>query len=207
MRPSVKQIALEAKGFLSEDEGLKLFDLAREAARRAPCLEVGTYCGKSSLFLAEGCRASGQHPLFCIDHHLGSVEQQPGEEYFDPDLYDAQEQVFTTLHAFMSNVRRAGLSDWTIPIVTNSARMSKYWPEQSLSLVFIDGGHSVEDVSQDYHGWNSKIIAGGYLCFHDIYQNPDDGGQAPYHMFEQARKTGLWGYVTQVGSLGILRRR
>jgi cephalosporin hydroxylase len=206
MRPAVKQIALEAKGFLSEGEGLKLYALATEAARLGPCLEIGTYCGKSSLFLAEGCRESGLHPLFCVDHHLGSAEQQPGQEYFDPELYDAEEQVFSTLQVFMRNVRRAGLSEWAIPVVTDSARMSRYWPA-ILGLVFIDGGHSVEDVAQDYHGWSPKIVAGGYLCFHDIYQNPADGGQAPYHMFERARRTGLWDYVTQVGSLGILRRR
>jgi MMP 1-O-methyltransferase len=207
MRPEVKRIALEAKGFLAEEEGMKLFDLASEAAGIAPCLEIGSYCGKSSLFLAEGCRLSERHPLFSVDHHLGSAEQQPGEQYFDPDLYDAQEYVFTTLQAFLKNIRLAGLSEWAIPIVSDSARLSNSWPDAKLGLVFIDGGHSEEDVSQDFHGWSPKIISGGYLCFHDIYPDPADGGQAPYHMFEYARRTGDWDFVTQVGSLGVLRRR
>jgi hypothetical protein len=207
MRQEAKRLALEAKGFLSEVEGLKLFELAREISSRAPCLEIGSYCGKSSIFLAEGCRLAGGHPLFCVDHHRGSVEQQPGQQYFDPDLYDEQARSVNTLTEFMSNIRKAGLLDWVVPVVTESALMSRYWPDLSLGLVFIDGGHSQEDVSGDFNGWGPKVARAGYLCFHDIYPDPADGGQAPYHVFEAAKKTGDWQFVALVESLGILKRR
>ena len=77
----------EVKGFLDEEEGLFLYRTAERAASRGPCLEVGSYCGKSAIYLGMGCRAQGGI-LFSIDHHRGSEEQQPGEEYFDPALFD-----------------------------------------------------------------------------------------------------------------------
>src|ERR1700732_1542987 len=84
MRPEVRRQALAAKGFLTEEEGDRLFKLAQRCSRVAPCVEIGAYCGKSTLFLGEGCRY-GRYSLFSIDHHRGSVEQQPGEPYFDPE--------------------------------------------------------------------------------------------------------------------------
>jgi predicted O-methyltransferase YrrM len=207
MRPEIRELALQVKGFLTEDEGMTLFRLAAETSAAAPCLEIGSYCGKSSLFLAEGCRIAGQHPLFCVDHHEGSEEQQYGQEYFDPDLYDKDRQIVDTLPLFMDTIRKTDLLEWIIPVITTSARFSRYMPVNSLSLVFIDGGHSEKDVFADYNNWSPKIKKGGYLCVHDIFPNPANGGQAPYFMFEYARKSGDWDYVEQVETLGILKRR
>ncbi|MCZ7569848.1 MAG: DUF4185 domain-containing protein [Ardenticatenaceae bacterium] len=207
MREEVKQLALTTKGFLSEAEGLRLYELAAESSRRAPCLEIGSYCGRSTLFLAEGCRMGGSHPLFAIDHHQGSEEQQAGQAYFDPDLFDAREGVVNTLGSFMSTLRRAGLTEWVIPIVTESRRASRYWPETELSLVFLDGGHSEEDAFQDFRGWSRRVLPGGYLCIHDVFDDPAEGGQAPYHVREYARSTGEWEDAGQVETLAILRRR
>lgn len=207
MRPELKKLVLQVKGFLSEAEGLKLFELAKESSRFAPCLEIGSYCGKSSIYLAEGCRITGQHHLFCVDHHRGSEEQQYGEEYFDPDLFDEEQQIVDTLPHFMKNIRKVGLLDWVIPIVAESACLSRYFSNINLSLVFIDGGHSEDDVFADFNGWSSQIIKGGYLCVHDIFPDPTDGGQAPYRMFEYARNSGNWDYQGQVETLGILKRK
>ncbi len=207
MREEVRRLALEAKGFLSEAEGLRLFELAVESSGRAPCLEIGSYCGKSTLYLAEGCRVAGGHPLLAIDHHRGSEEQQPGQCYFDPDLFDAGEQIVNTLDTFMKNIRQAGLVDWVIPIVAHAHRVARYWPHGELSLVFIDGSHSVEDVLRDFHLWSSRVIADGYLCIHDIFADPAEGGQGPHQVFQFAQYTGLWEHVDQVETLGTLRRR
>ncbi|MBS3779635.1 MAG: hypothetical protein KGY41_04530, partial [Desulfovermiculus sp.] len=75
------------KGFLARDEGEALYDIGRQYARIGPCLEIGSYCGLSTLYLGSGVKASGG-VLFSIDHHKGSEEHQPGEEYHDPDLFD-----------------------------------------------------------------------------------------------------------------------
>lgn len=207
MPPAAKEVALRAKGFLAEAEGLALFSLAAEASRLAPCLEVGSYCGKSTVFLAAGCRSAGANPLFAVDHHGGSVEQQPGQPYHDPELLDPRLQRVSTFGPFLATLREAGLEDWVIPVVTTSARLSRHWPALQLSLVFIDGGHAEEDVRADVEGWAPKVMPGGYLCMHDLFSDPEKGGQAPYRSFERVRRSPGWTYVTQVETLGILRRR
>jgi len=198
---------MSAKGFLAEAEGLLLYRLAVEISGLGPCLEIGSYCGKSALFLGEGCRARGQYPVFTVDHHEGSEEQQPGQQYFDPELYDAADGVMTTLPALFRNIRQAGLQDWVIPIVADSVRLGRYWPPASLSLLFLDGGHSEAAAMGDYDTWTPSLKSGGYLCIHDIHPNPEDGGQAPYHVMERARAAGGWDYLGTVETLGILRRR
>jgi hypothetical protein len=78
---------LPVKGFMPEDEGKRLYNIAKEASSFGPCLEIGSYCGKSALYLGLGCKETGGI-LFSIDHHRGSEEQQPGQEYHDPELFD-----------------------------------------------------------------------------------------------------------------------
>jgi predicted O-methyltransferase YrrM len=207
MRPEIKQLAMQVKGFLSEPEGLRLFELAAVSSVRAACLEIGSYCGKSTLFLAEGCRVAGQHPLFALDHHRGSPEQQPGESHFDPDLLDAEDGSVTTLPEFLRNVRRAGLVDWVVPLIGESGRLSRSWPGGELGMLFIDGGHSEQNAFEDFDGWARRVVPGGYVCIHDVFARSEDGGQAPFHVFEYAQSTGLWEFVDQVESLGIIRRR
>jgi len=203
--PDVRAVALAAKGFLQEAEGQALFELAVASSPHAPCLEVGSYCGKSSLFLAAGCREAGGHPLFCIDHHRGSAEQQPGEEYFDPDLFDAGSGCVDTLREFRRNLHRAGLEDWVIPVVHESARLARLWPELGLGLVFIDGGHGATVVRADYDGWARHVVPGGLLVFHDVFEDPADGGQAPYQVWQQAVADGFTP-VSTTGSLRVLQR-
>lgn len=207
MREQVKQLALSVKGFLSPAEGMCLYELALNSSKRAPCLEIGSYCGKSAIFLAEACRISGRNPLICVDHHRGSVEQQPGQAYFDPGLYDEGQGVVDTLGWFMQNIRLAGLTDWVIPIVAHSELIGRYWKTKSLSLIFIDGSHVEADVMKDYSVWSPCLIRGGYLCFHDLFSDPTQGGLAPYHVFQFALKSRKWHFVRQVETLGILKRR
>lgn len=200
-------MALAAKGFLTEREGTRLYELARDGSGDAPCLEIGSYCGKSGLFLGEGCRETGRYPLFTVDHHRGSPEQQPGETYFDAELYDADTDSATTLVSLVQTIRQAGLEDWIIPVVAASTRLGAYWPDDSLGLLFIDGGHSEADAFGDYRTWGRCVRRGGYLCIHDVFANSDDGGQAPYHVFCEARANGLWEEVGMVETLAVLRRR
>jgi MMP 1-O-methyltransferase len=207
MRDEAVRTATEAKGFLSESEGRKLFDLALEASLLGPCLEIGGYCGKSAVFLAEGCRLGGRNPLLSIDHHRGSAEQQPGEPYFDPELFDAGTRTVNTLPEFQRTIRRAGLLDWVIPVVGESVRVSRCWGEsRSLGLVFIDGGHGILDVLADFGEWSGRVCTGGYLCFHDVIPDPEKGGQSPNRVFEHARGLEIWKYEGLFETLGVLRR-
>jgi predicted O-methyltransferase YrrM len=198
------KMAAKIKGFLDDAEGRRLYELALRAAPLGPCLEVGSYCGKSALYLGSACRRHGSI-LFSIDHHRGSEEQQPGEEYFDPDLYDARTQSVDTFRFLRSTLNLAELEDTVVPMVCDSHVAAQAWATP-LALVFIDGGHAYETVLADYKCWSGHIVPGGYLLIHDVFPDPADGGQAPYRIYHKALESGRFQALPMTGSLGVLRR-
>jgi len=193
------------KGFLDEDEGRRLYEIAVEAGRLGPCLEIGSYCGKSAIYLGTACRKTGTI-LFSIDHHRGSEEQQPSQEYFDPELFDAQTGCVDTFKNFRKTLVTAGLEDTVVPMVCKSEVAARQWTTP-LSLVFIDGGHTYEAAFTDYNSWAGHLIPGGYLLIHDIFKDPAKGGQAPYHIYNLAIASGLFQELPMTGTLGVLQRR
>ncbi len=192
------------KGFLAESEARRLYTLAKEASRLGPCLEIGSYCGKSTAYLGMGCRENGAI-LFSIDHHRGSEEQQPGEEYFDPDLLDAETGLIDTFRIFRNTITDLALTDTVIPIVAHSDTTARHW-RTPLSLVFIDGGHSFDAAFRDYSCWSPFILPGGYLVIHDIFPDPANGGQAPYCIYQLALASGLFEELPRLDTLGVLKR-
>ena len=193
------------KGFLDEDEGRKLYEFAYKAGRLGPCLEIGSYCGKSTLYLGTACREN-KSTLFSIDHHRGSEEHQPGEEYFDPDLFDSKSGKYDTFRNFRNTIEMAALEETVVPIVCRSDIAARMW-STPLGLIFIDGGHSYETVSTDYRSWAKHVVPGGYLILHDIFEDPDKGGQAPYQVYQEAVLSGLFGEFSIIKTLGVLRRK
>ena len=174
----------KVKGFLDKKEGLHLYNIARDASRLGPCLEIGSYCGKSALYIGSACKEN-RGILFSIDHHRGSKEQQPGEEYFDPDLFDNRTRRVDTFKDFRKTIELAGLNDTVVPMVCRSDVAARMW-STPLGLVFIDGGHTPEAAFTDYRSWAKHILPGGYLLIHDIFKSPDQGGQAPYQVYKTA---------------------
>lgn len=193
------------KGFLEEDEGKALYRIAQKAAGIGPCLEIGSYCGKSTAYIGLACKEK-QNILFSIDHHRGSEEQQPGEEYFDPQLFDSQTYQVDTFRAFRKTIASLNLEDTVVPLVCRSAVAARKW-QTRLGLVFIDGGHALETVETDYQVWSPHILPGGYLLFHDIFKNPNDGGQAPYTIYRQALSSGMFEAEPMIKTVGVLRRK
>jgi predicted O-methyltransferase YrrM len=201
---NIKELIDNIKGFLDEEEGIHLYELALQVCKTAPCLEIGSYCGKSSVYLGNACKEKNSI-LFSIDHHRGSEEQQPGEEYFDPELFDFRSGNIETFSAFRETIEKAELTDSIVPIVSNSKTAAQCWATP-LSLVFIDGGHSYEAALNDYKYWSPHIVPGGYLLIHDIFKNPEAGGQAPYNVYNIALKSGLYRELPMIKTLGILQR-
>jgi MMP 1-O-methyltransferase len=195
----------EVKGFLDEEEGLFLYQAAAEAAHQGPCLEIGSYCGKSAIYLGMGCKTC-EGVLYSIDHHRGSEEQQPGEEYYDATLFDPQSGCINTFPFFRKTIEKAGLEDTVIPLVCPSPLAARQWATP-LSLVFIDGGHSFESAYQDYQNWARHILPGGYLLIHDIFEDPKKGGQAPYRVYRMALDSGHFQELPRVKTLGVLKRK
>lgn len=205
MNDEILRIVSKVKGFLDEDEGRALYDTALQASRHGPCLEIGSYCGKSAVYLGTGCKETGG-VLFSIDHHRGSEEQQPGEEYFDPELFDYRTFSVDTLGAFRQTLALAGLEQTVIPVVSHSKTIAAHWATP-LSLVFIDGGHALETVTADYHAWAPQLQPGGWLLIHDIFEDPAEGGQAPFQVYRMALDSGAYEEELRVKTLGVLRKK
>lgn len=205
MDPQARKVALECKGFLDDAEGMRLHALALEQASKGPLLEVGSYCGKSSVYLGSGARAAGGS-LICVDHHRGSEEHQRGEEYHDPDLFDPDAQRMDSLHELRRNLRRAGLEDTAVLLVASSQHAARVW-RTPLALVFIDGGHSHAQAHADYEGWSPHVMPGGILAIHDLFPDPATGGQAPIEIYRRALASGLFDALESTKTLGVLRRR
>jgi len=198
------QAAGAARGFMPPAEGIALYETAAEYARVGPVAEIGTYCGKSTIYLAAAASEAGQL-VVTVDHHRGSEEIQPGWEHHDPEVVDAATGRMDTLPFFRATLAGAGLEEHVIAIVGTSRDVARLW-RTPLGMLFIDGGHSEEQVVADYEGWAPWVATGGALAFHDVFADPAEGGQAPYRVYQRALRSGAFKQVRVTGSLQVLQR-
>ncbi|HEX6150536.1 class I SAM-dependent methyltransferase [Nocardioides sp.] len=204
MPEDLLQHARRARGFMPDDEGLLLHRRALERLAHGPVLEVGTYCGKSAIYLAAAAREVGG-AVFTVDHHRGSEENQTGWEHHDPTLVDPRVGLMDTLPVFRRTIHDAGLEDVVVAVVGDSVSVSRHW-RTPLSLLFIDGGHGEEPAHADYSGWAPWVMPGGLLVIHDVFPDPADGGQPPYEIFLRALASGAFAEVEALGSMRVLER-
>lgn len=190
------------------DEGDALFDAACAAGDDvpgAPFLEVGSYCGRSTVWLGAAARQSGT-VVFAVDHHRGSEENQPGWEWHDTSLIDPETGRLDTLPHFRRTISRAGLDDVVIAVVGESPVVARWW-KTPLAFLFIDGGHGIEPARLDYELWTPLVAPGGTLAIHDVFPDPADGGRPPYEqIYVPALASGLFTEESATGSLRVLRR-
>lgn len=195
-----------AKGFMPEEEGLALYEAACRAADRGagPLLEIGSYCGKSTLWLGAAAAQAGT-VVFSVDHHRGSEENQPGWEHHDPSLVVPGTGRMDTLPLWRATIEDAGLEHCVIGVVGESSTVAAHW-STPLGLVFLDGGHGAEPAWSDYRGWACRVAPGGLLAIHDVFPDPADGGRPPYEIWRAALSSGDFAEESSCGSLRILRR-
>lgn len=200
-----KNHALNAKGFMPEDEGLLLHRYARQQARTGPLLEVGTYCGKSAVYLGAAAREVGG-TVFTVDHHHGSEENQAGWEHHDTSVVDPRTGRMDTLPHFRRTIEDAGLEEQVIAVIGTSTAVAKHW-RTPLALLFIDGGHGAEPARADFDGWVRWVQRGGLLVIHDVFSDPADGGRPPYEqIYLPALESGAFTEVEALGSMRVLER-
>ena len=204
----LRRHALAAKGFMPPDEGDALHAAALAAAAALPglpLLEVGSYCGRSTIWLGGAAQASGT-VVFAVDHHRGSEENQPGWEHHDPSVVDPRTGRMYTLPLFRAAVHDAGVEDSVIAVVGQSPLVARYWTTP-LAFLFIDGGHGVEPARADYAGWTPHVAPGGTLAIHDVFPDPAQGGRPPFEeIYVPALASGLFEERSITGSLRILTR-
>ena len=191
------------KGFLDLNEGIALYEEVKRVSENNFCVEIGSYCGKSTCFIGQACKEN-KSKLITIDHHKGSEEQQLGELYFDPEVYDEKLGRVNTLPLLEKNLAKFDLEEVVKPLVMDSISASKI-VENNADLIFIDGSHTFESAESDYKLWKNKIKKGGTLAIHDIYDSEDEGGQAPNKIFKQSLNEGF-NFMKRVKSLVLLQK-
>ena len=204
MDPELRAYAEAARGFMPPDEGLALHDAASAVEVDGPFLEVGSYCGKSGVYIGAAAQARGR-VLFALDHHRGSEENQAGWEWHEPDLVDPATGRMDTLPIFRRTVHDAGLEGTVVALVGDSPTVGAVWATP-LALLFIDGGHGPEPAHRDYEIWVPHVVIGGRLLIHEVFTDPADGGRPPYEIYCRAMASGAFRELAAVGSLRVLER-
>jgi MMP 1-O-methyltransferase len=207
----ILEVARATPGFMPDDEGEALRLIAQRAGQSfarsamAPVfVEIGAWCGKSTLLLGAAAQATGAL-LFSVDHHRGSEEQQFGWSHHDPALVDPLDGRIDTLPHWRRSVARAGLEDRVIGLIGDSPTIAAVW-RTPLALCFLDGGHGAEPARADFDGWAGHVAPGGWLAIHDVFEDPDLGGRPPYELWRSALASGQWSEDGACGSLRVLRR-
>jgi predicted O-methyltransferase YrrM len=204
MPADLLRAALAAKGFMPPAEGIALYETALRYGARGPIVEIGTYCGKSAIYLGAAARGAGT-VVVTVDHHHGSEENQAGWEHHDPSLVDPCTGRMDTLQTFRKTIVASGLEDHVVAVVGASRIVSALW-RSPIGMLFIDGGHAEEHAQGDYEGWASSVVVGGALVIHDVFAHPADGGQAPYRVHQRALASGAFEERRLEGSLRVLER-
>jgi predicted O-methyltransferase YrrM len=205
MQESLRKLALATKGFMPENEGIALYDLASTLdPELGPWVEIGAWCGKSTVYLGAAAQERGTL-LFSVDHHRGSEEQQPGWEHHDPEVVDPHTGLIDTLPFWRATMHKAALEESVVGIIGHSARVASFW-QTPIGLLFIDGGHGEQPAFADWNGWSPKVSQGGMALIHDVFENPEEGGQVPYRIWAGAVASGEWQDFFRTGSLRALRR-
>ena len=192
------------KGFLNSDEGEALYDLALNQSSFGACLEIGSYCGKSTIYLAAAA-SHNDGVVYAVDHHRGSEEHQRGEAYHDHSLYDVHANRMNSFPEFEKNLEMAGVYDAVVPLVASSDKVARHW-QTPLALVFIDGGHSPDMAMRDVMQWSQHIMLGGVMAIHDIFEHPEEGGQGPFLAMSELLASQQFALQSKVNTMAILKR-
>jgi MMP 1-O-methyltransferase len=205
-REELFALARATKGFMPDEEGEALYDAAVAAGVGVPgatMVEVGAWCGKSTVYLGAACEATGA-VVVSVDHHRGSEELQAGWAHFDPEVVDPRDGRIDTLTHWRRTIADGGLEASVLGVVADSVVAATHLAP-SVALCFIDGGHGHDVAWADYAAWTPLIRADGWLCLHDVFEDPADGGRAPYELYLEATSHGFV-EVSRTGSLRVLRR-
>ena len=139
----VKPLIGDVPGWLTDEEGEALYELAKACTGRGAIVEIGSWKGKSTICLGLGSRAGAGGRVHAVDPHA---------DYRFGD--------------FRANVERAGIADLVTPIAAMSQSAADDFHEP-IELLFVDGSHEYDLVLEDFEKWVPKVVQGGWVAFHD----------------------------------------
>jgi predicted O-methyltransferase YrrM len=149
----IERLTSQVDGWLHPDEGRLLYGLARDADPAGRIVEIGSWHGKSTIWLAAGAKAGRGARVAAIDPHRGSSLHADGE---------------STELALRRNLERAGVADQVDPIVATSEQAEATWKEP-VSLLWIDGDHAYETVKHDLLAWERHLLPAAVVALHDTF--------------------------------------
>ncbi len=152
-------------GFLTWEEGYTLMAFAEGWPSEGDVVEVGSFKGKSTCFLAQGCAAAGRGRVYAVDHFTGSPEHQKGGHEETAEIVASG----STYEAFLGNLAQFGLTEQVTAVVGDSTEAGAHFGGR-IRMLFIDGDHSFEGTKRDFDAWYPHVSDTGLVCFHD-YQN------------------------------------
>jgi predicted O-methyltransferase YrrM len=156
----VERLTEGIDGWLSIPEGIALYQLARRCSALGAIVEIGSWRGKSTVWLAKGSLAGARAPVFAVDPHVGSPEHH--ETFGEVWTYDD----------FIRNVEQAGVREIIVPKVTTSEEAARSF-DAPVGLVFIDGAHDYASARSDWMLWTEHVVEGGVVAFHDTARYND----------------------------------
>ena len=139
----IKPLIADVPGWLTDEEGEALYELARACTGEGVIVEIGSWLGKSTICLGRGSLAGASVPVYAVDPH---TDKRFGE--------------------FKANVDRAGITDLVKPIASLSQPAADEFHEP-IELLFVDGSHEYDLVLEDFEKWVPKVLEGGWVAFHD----------------------------------------
>jgi predicted O-methyltransferase YrrM len=185
------------EGWLQPIEGYTLFLLAKNGPGAGAVVEIGSFKGRSTAFLAMGSKQAGREPVTAIDHFRGSPEHQPGT----PGEVQEVKELGSTFATFRRNLQAAGLWDHVVPIEASSEQAAGSW-DRPIRLLFIDGDHSYESSRNDFIAFERFVVPGGIVCFHDI---GNCEGVTRFYNQSIVGKAGLFP-LFQAGTLAVVQK-
>ena len=153
----------EVEGFLFGLEGFALMQLAAHGEGEGAIVEIGSFQGRSTCWLASGAKRAGREHVTAVDHFKGSPEHQAGGQMESGAI--AREG--STYGRFCENIKAMEVDDYVDPIVAGSAEAVQSW-DGPIRLLFIDGDHAYETSKQDFELWSPFVVEKGVIAFHDV---------------------------------------
>lgn len=199
----VHRITREIDGWLTELEGAALYHATMYGPGEGKIVEIGSFKGKSTIWLAKGSKRLGREKVYAIDTHLGSPEHRPGGE-----LASHMPPEGTTEFVFRQNIKNADVEDWVVPLVTSSENALKSW-RNPIRFLFIDAEHAYEAIRNDFRGWQQHVVIGGLITFHDVDRwdgTPQMLDGPTRVVYEDVAQTGLYSPPTIVNHLAFVTK-
>ena len=159
---SIQRSIRNIDGWLTDIEGISLYYAAKYGSGNGAIVEIGSFKGKSTIWLAKGSQCVGRERVYAIDTHLGSPEHRPGGEFASHMPPEG-----TTELVFRRNIEQADVADWILPLIMSSDDAVKIW-HNPIRLLFIDADHSYEAIRNDFIKWQQYVIPGGLIALHDV---------------------------------------